>query len=709
MSPRSLLLQLSLLATAVTSSGATCWTPAALRPPSPGGGWHGNPSRPDVRRELQALEDQLLVDAPGSPRRQVLHVNEFGAVANDGRDDAEAVGLALNAACRLSQARYHATGPLAGERGVLVELRFGGGVFHIEANRTSLNSSDPRARSGKGYELSGCRYLLLNGENATLELHKPLANGTEAEENINLISFTHFDHVYVLNFTYDQLPNPYTIGIVDAVGGTRQRPVINLSIIEPQLAWPSGTRVRTVTHLDPWAGQSNHPSIHLYPGRGSEVCLAPNATVPCMIAEALGDTQPWQRGGRLSVNLPASTGDLAGGFQPGMWALLDGVFARPFGFNSGSNAVLQSITALMSGDFAAGNVTNFDIMDFHSDRCHGRMWNTGGGMTTVKGVYRVWHSTWDTGPDDTLNQLDGYGNVVAVDRGTNTVLVQRASSSTAFHNAGLSNSAVAGDAMEFAHSDDPFTAFLSLRIHSVVFGHDERKNSFANVTLAEPLPSSVTIGDVVCDPSQSPVSMHVKNVRAGNHRARGLILKTRNLLVEDSYLFNLTEAAFSTEIDDQFWYEGIAARNVVFRNNIVEAVNEDPHVNGGAIAIRAYTLGPDGRTYPSEARSGFRNLTIVNNTIIQTSGARWAAVHLGSSDGVTVANNHFVLQRGFNATVPIVAVCNSRNVTLWKNKVTGAPPGYLGGAAVAMAGQGCQTKWTSAVDQTNAWMPGSVV
>ena len=83
-----------------------------------------------------------------------------------------------------------------------------------------------------------------------------------------------------------------------------------------------------------------------------------------------------------------------------MWVLLDGVFARPFGFDSGRNAVLQSIIALMSGDFAAGNVTNFDMMDFHADRCIGRMWNTGGGMTTVKGRYRVWHSSCAPLPHD---------------------------------------------------------------------------------------------------------------------------------------------------------------------------------------------------------------------------------------------------------------------------------------------------------------------
>ena len=124
------------------------------------------------------------------------------------------------------------------------------------------------------------------------------------------------------------------------------------------------------------------------------------------------------------------------------------------------------------------------------------------------------------------------------------------------------------------------------------------------------------------------------------------------------------------------------SRAVVIRNNIIEAVNEDPHVNGGAISIRAYTLGPDGKTYPSEAMSGFRNISVTNNTIIQTDRALWSAVHVGSSDDVTVDENHFVLRPGFNASVPLVAVCNSRNVTLLGNRVTGAPAGYLSGVSV---------------------------
>ena len=51
-------------------------------------------------------------------------------------------------------------------------------------------------------------------------------------------------------------------------------------------------------------------------------------------------------------------------------------------------------------------------------------------------------------------------------------------------------------------------------------------------------------------------------------------------------------------------------------------------------------------------------------------------------DDVTVDENHFVLRPGFNASVPLVAVCNSRNVTLLGNRVTGAPAGYLSGVSV---------------------------
>jgi len=53
-------------------------------------------------------------------------------------------------------------------------------------------------------------------------------------------------------------------------------------------------------------------------------------------------------------------------------------------------------------------------------------------------------------------------------------------------------------------------------------------------------------------------------------------MNARNVTVEDSYLFNTSSAALSSDVDLVSWMEGIATQNLTLRNSVIE--NCDDHM-----------------------------------------------------------------------------------------------------------------------------------
>ena len=153
--------------------------------------------------------------------------------------------------------------------------------------------------------------------------------------------------------------------------------------------------MRTVTHIKPRGigGMSTLPRVYF----GGSNSVASQA----ILANAAPPAAP----GTMRLTIPQKGLKDATLIKPGMWLLMDAVFTYPLSFHSGKDARILSVNAYHSGSFAAGNVSDISYVDFHADKCGGLMWNVAGGMTTVRGVYRWWHSSLEAAMDDSFNSV----------------------------------------------------------------------------------------------------------------------------------------------------------------------------------------------------------------------------------------------------------------------------------------------------------------
>jgi len=125
----------------------------------------------------------------------------------------------------------------------------------------------------------------------------------------------------------------------------------------------------------------------------------------------------------------------------------------------------------------------------------------------------------------------------------------------------------------------------------------------------------------------------VRNNVIRNHRARGMLLKAEDGLVEGNLVDGSTIGGIV--ITPEFWWaEACYSRNVVVRNNVVRKVAYYSHDNG-AIMLAAWDRDRR-RAIPSR---GHRNILIENNTVEDINGVN---LMVTSARDVVVRNNRFV-------------------------------------------------------------------
>ncbi|MCS7261481.1 MAG: hypothetical protein NZ765_12030 [Anaerolineae bacterium] len=193
----------------------------------------------------------------------------------------------------------------------------------------------------------------------------------------------------------------------------------------------------------------------------------------------------------------------------------------------------------------------------------------------------------------------------------------------------------------------------------------------------------------------------VRNNVIRNHRARGMLLKAEDGLVEGNLVEGSTIGGIV--LTPEFWWaEACYSRNVVVRNNTVRRVAYYSHDNG-AIMLAAWDRDRS-RAIPSRAH---RNIVIENNTIEDINGVN---LMITSAEGVVVRNNRFVRPHhrppfnwpnrwGLNRRA-VVWLSECDNVSLEGNQVV-APGPYtqvLLEATATVRGRGFESGIKQAVD-----------
>lgn len=204
-----------------------------------------------------------------------------------------------------------------------------------------------------------------------------------------------------------------------------------------------------------------------------------------------------------------------------------------------------------------------------------------------------------------------------------------------------------------------------------------RKDVFVSavfrLTLDKPL--DIEAGDVLSCPDRNGSGFIVRNNYVGYNRARGLLIKASDGLIENNTIERSFKSGIvlSPELDS--WMESDFSRNVIIRNNHVTEVNRGIANPGyffaGAICITGSGPMPAG---------GQRNITLEGNTIEKTKGP---AIQIHSGHDILIRNNTIVQPHlfpdadGLRFDIPpsaVIFVAQSEKVVLQGNTVQSPGP-----------------------------------
>lgn len=128
---------------------------------------------------------------------------------------------------------------------------------------------------------------------------------------------------------------------------------------------------------------------------------------------------------------------------------------------------------------------------------------------------------------------------------------------------------------------------------------------------------------------------HVENCTVRNSRARGFLIQSRDVVIENCKLEGLSLAGVLIAPDIEEWFEVGPARNVVIQNNeFRKCAFAGVNHNLGNVLVKS-SHGSEYEAYPCGVHQDIR---IKNNKFIDSPVS---AVFVSSTDGVEVVDNYF--------------------------------------------------------------------
>ena len=214
-----------------------------------------------------------------------------------------------------------------------------------------------------------------------------------------------------------------------------------------------------------------------------------------------------------------------------------------------------------------------------------------------------------------------------------------------------------GDRLELLNKDFSPSG-VSLTLRAVTQQEDGRYC----LEIEEELPDWIEEGHLLLNRHYASDHFVIRNNYFHDHRARGLLLQTKEGLVENN-LFRRTQGAgiyIMLETLRGLWYEGTGAGQLVIRNNRLEECN----CGGWTTAVDMMAILPDN----TSGYTPFSDIRLENNTIRVT---QLPAAWLGCCDGVTFTGN--ALEAPPTEEMPAVVCERCRNENLSGNLFCGVP------------------------------------
>lgn len=250
-------------------------------------------------------------------------------------------------------------------------------------------------------------------------------------------------------------------------------------------------------------------------------------------------------------------------------------------------------------------------------------------ISSLSGSLIVENSHLESPGDDCVNVHHMAYVVDSIDTNKVTVRAPRFSVDSSW--------AQAGDVIDFYDS----SSFAHLGSATII-------DTQASTYTFDALPANVGAGAVLSNTALRPQTI-IRNVTVLSNRARGFLLQTDNVLVENCTFKDTALAAILLAPDLEHWYEMSPASNVTIRGNTFESCGK---YASGIIQISA-SHDASGKVYPAYVHQG---ITVEQN--IFGSGSKSALFGV-CVDTLTFQNNDFSGFRG-----KFVTLSHCKNVTL---------------------------------------------
>ncbi len=260
-------------------------------------------------------------------------------------------------------------------------------------------------------------------------------------------------------------------------------------------------------------------------------------------------------------------------------------------------------------------------------------------FTSMKGLLRFENCFFDCQGDDFVNVHNYYHAIVK--REGDCVCYMQEKTPDGTHAQSLDYPDV-GDTLELT-SRSTMALIDTFKVLECVPMPDEW---MCKVVLDHPLPSD-TENLVLADVTRLP-RVEVIGCCATCHHARSILIKTRNVLIENNTFRNVHGSAIHIA-PEASWYEGVSPADVVIRGNRIIRCAEDWHDDMGA-GIMVYADADDANN------CCIKNITIEDNFIEVPYTSH--GIYVRNVDGLRIARNKIISQ---NEPV-FVSICENVSI-----------------------------------------------
>lgn len=239
-----------------------------------------------------------------------------------------------------------------------------------------------------------------------------------------------------------------------------------------------------------------------------------------------------------------------------------------------------------------------------------------------------------------------------------------------------------GEMIEFSHVEN----LLVYDTGTVAAVEPLPSDGLCRITFTEPLPKDLKVGDVLGNATRT-AAVRISKCRVGSNRARGMLIQTRDAVIEDCAFENCTSGGLWVLTEVVHFFEAIGTRQIVVRNNTFNNCNYGGPLGEGVLSVYAYLAN---FAYPPQP-GVHRDVLLENNVIL---GADNCGIFVAGTDGITIRGNRVegvcaapTREQGRSA----IYIMSTRNAEISGNTVDPKKQGKDMKSALTL-GPGCEDK-----------------